>query len=96
MPTPSLDMLNAQSESEKAYHIFMEARLFETATENFFDRLPNIKLQTFSSITHSKAVTVSGNKVVLKADQNLLDCSDKTTEKFCNIHGIFHGLFHGL
>ena len=51
------------------------------ATENFFGRLSKIKLPTFSSITQSKAVEVCGNKVTLKAEQNLLDCSDKTTEK---------------
>ena len=56
-----------------------ETRLSETKTENFFDRLPKIKLQTFSSITQSKAVEDSGNKVILKAD--LFDCSDKTFEK---------------
>ena len=80
-PSAALDMLNVQSEREKAYEQFMEARLSETSTENFFDRLPKIKLQTFSSITQLKAVGDSGNKVILKADQNLFDCSDKTSEK---------------
>ena len=54
---------------------------FEIATENFFGRLPKIKLPHFSGIAQSKAIEVSGNKVNLKADQNFLDCSDKTTEK---------------
>ena len=74
-------MLNAQSKRKKAHEQFMEARLSEIATENFLGRLPKIKLPTFSSITQSKAVEVSGNKVTLKAYQNLLDCSEKTTEK---------------
>ena len=68
-----------------------ETRLSETTTENFFDRLPKIKLQTFSSITQSKAVEDSGNKVILKAD--LFDCSDKTFEKVLQYSlGPFHRL----
>ena len=53
-PSAELDMLNAQSEREKAYEQLMEARLSETATENFFDRLPKMKLQTFSPASRSR------------------------------------------
>ena len=74
-------MPDAQSERKRPTSNFIEARLSEIATENFFGQLPKIKLPTFFSITQSKAVEVSGNKVTLKTDQNLLDCSDKTTEK---------------
>ena len=49
----------------------MESRLSENATDNFFDRLPRLNLQTFSSITQSKAVKVSEKEVILKADRNL-------------------------
>ena len=64
-------MPNAQSWGEKAYKQFTEARLSENAMETFFDQLPRLNLQTFSSITQSKTVKVSGNGS---------DCSDKTTE----------------
>ena len=49
----------------------MEARLSENVTENFFDRLPRLNLQTFSSITQSKSSQIQWEGNYFEPDPNL-------------------------
>ena len=38
---------------------------------DFFDRLPQLKIQTFSSMVKTKSVKVSGQEVIVRADSKL-------------------------
>ena len=58
----------------------MEARLSENATENFYDRLPDINLLTFCSMKQSKKFKVSGKKSYFESWLKLINFSVKKAE----------------
>ena len=65
------DLLQAHAKGEQEFSKVVETRL-RTDEVSFFDRLPKLKLQTFSKMNQQKTVKVKGQDVIVRADHNLL------------------------
>ena len=65
------DLLQAHAKGEQEFSKVVETRL-RTDEVSFFDRLPKLKLQTFSKMNQQKTVKVKGQDVIVRADHNLM------------------------
>ena len=69
------DLLEAKEKGKDAYNQFISDRLMsDQPSKQFHDRLPKLKINTFSDIQQSKKAKTASKEVVLKADhKNCLD-----------------------
>ena len=67
----SADLLQSHAKGEQEFSKFVETRLMSDKI-NFFNRLPKLKLQTFSKMNQQKTVKVKGQDVIVRADRNLM------------------------
>ena len=66
------DLLNTHSIGEQKFMDFYNQRLKPSENRvDFFDRLPLLKIKTFSSMVKTKSMKVSGQEVIVRADSRL-------------------------
>lgn len=65
------DLLEANERGRKAYEDFQQDRLGPERSIPFHERLPRLKLKTFSSLKEKKTTRTSNKQTMLKADHRL-------------------------